>query len=156
MSISFVNVKSGEKKTVSTEPQIAAYFNSSNLHVNATVGQDLGWRLAPETVQRMRIIRKNPGKMQEIAATFQLPLDSIGDTDVLNWISREDSQKAEVEQDNDDYERQYQDDIRALEESKKPAPKAAEKTETSNKPDSNKQTDSAKIESSNNDSNKEK
>ena len=114
MAISFFNVKTGEKRTVDTEPMIAAFFNSSDQHVNATLGQDFGWRLAPETVKRMRDIMAENNKMNQIATTFQLPLDGVSKTDVVRWISLEDARK-EQEAEQTDYTREYEEQIRALE-----------------------------------------
>lgn len=116
MPITFFNVKTGEKRTVDTEPLIAAFFNSSDQHVNVQQGQDFGWRIAPETVKRIREIKANDTLMAKIAQTFQLVPDAISDTDVLRWISVEDAQakSAQGQEQESDYTQEYEDQIRAL------------------------------------------
>lgn len=114
--IKFINIRSGEVRTADTEPMIAAYYNSSDQSPNSYEGQDFGWRLAPETLKEMKRIRSDAGTMNQIAAQFQLPLDAISNTDILRWISQEDANKegATVEQHETNLERQYQDEVRAL------------------------------------------
>ena len=115
--IKFYNVRTGEERTVDTEPLIAAFFNSSNLGPNSNKGQDFGWRLAPETIARIREIRRDPVLMPQIAAQFQLALDEVGDTDIVRWISIEAAraEAAKLEGDESDYTQQYEDEIRAIE-----------------------------------------
>ena len=129
MAITFFNINSGETKTVETEPAISAYYNSSNQHVNALVGQDFGWRLGLDTIARMNEIKGNGQLMDRIAQAFQLPLGEVADTDVVRWISLEDArQKAQekvTEQNN--FAEDYANDLKAL------------------NTNSAKQTDSAKI-----------
>lgn len=116
MAVKFFNIKSGESRTAVTEPMIAAYFNSSDRHVNALVGQDMGWRLAPETLKRMQEVRNDSTKLMQIATSFQLPLDAIGDTDILYWISLEDDREEAVsrQQKEASYAEQYEAEVRAL------------------------------------------
>ncbi len=117
MAIEFFNVKSGERKKVVTEPMISAYYNSSNQHVNATRGQDFGWRLAPATIKRIQDIKRDFNLMNQVASTFRIPLDSISDTDVLRWISREDAKQEAATTQEADYTQQYEEELRALENS---------------------------------------
>ena len=49
--ISFFSIRTGETHYGKLEPTIAAYLNSSDLGINASRGQDYGWRLSPEWVQ---------------------------------------------------------------------------------------------------------
>lgn len=114
--IEFTNVYTGEKRTVDTEPMIAALFNSGDRHVNATLGQDFGWRLAPETVRRIREIKSDPDLMARIAAAFQMPQDAMGDTDIIRWISLEDARKQVVstEDRREELERRYRAELDAI------------------------------------------
>lgn len=127
MAIKFYNIKYGETRTVDTAPMLAAFFNSTNLHVNAMVGQDLGWRIAPETIKQMREIQDDEDKMAKIEKMFQLPEGEIQDIHILNYISIQDAKKAarKMETVENNYEQEYQDQLRALDE---PTPKAETKT----------------------------
>lgn len=126
--ITFFNIKSGEVKEVDTEPTLAAFYNSTDQHVNAHVGQDMGWRLAPETIKRIREIKTDQRLMDRIATTFQLPDDGVSDTDVLRWISLEDARKeAEKTQVSEsDHKATYEAQLRALDEPKNDGTKPVE------------------------------
>jgi hypothetical protein len=128
IGIEFFNVNSGEKRIADTEALITAFYNSSNLHVNAMVGQDLGWRLAASTVKRMRDLREDETTMQRIVTRFRLTEESdVTDPHLLTYMFHEDLKRAakaeEVQQ--SQYQRQYEDELRALDEeilSDTPAP----------------------------------
>jgi hypothetical protein len=62
--IGFFSVKSGETHYAKLEPTIAAYINSSDMGINASRGQDFGWRLDPEWVKRVRAFRRDNMQMQ--------------------------------------------------------------------------------------------
>lgn len=66
--IGFFNIKSGEVHYARLEAQIQAYINSSDLGINASRGQDFGWRLAPEWVKKVREFRRNETKMEVLSA----------------------------------------------------------------------------------------
>lgn len=116
MAIKFFNIKSGEERTVDTEPMIAAFFNSTDQHINALVGQDFGWRLAPETIKRIRQIKSNQETLDRIAQAFSLLQGEVSDTDILRWISLEDARaeakKTETVQ--GDFSKEYDEQLRAL------------------------------------------
>lgn len=116
MAIKFFNIRSGETRICDTEPMIAAYYNSSNEGPNAQGGQDFGWRLAPETVARMREIQSDQSALDRIKLNFQLA-DEPKNTDILRWISLQDSREEQgaTQEQAVDFERQYQDEIRAIE-----------------------------------------
>lgn len=117
MSLTFVNIKSGEKRVCHTEPMIAAHLNTSDRNPNAMQGQDMGWRLAPETVVELERISNDPAILQTIAATFGILLESVSESDILVYISmqnREELTGAKV--DTRELQRQYEDDIRRLRE----------------------------------------
>lgn len=57
--IGFFNIKTGETHYARLEPQIQAYINSSDMGINASRGQDFGWRLDPEWVAKVKDFRRN-------------------------------------------------------------------------------------------------
>lgn len=116
MALTFFNVKTKERRTAKTEPQIAALLNSSDRNPNAMQGQDFGWRLAPETVVELRRIASNPAEMQTVAVTFGIPLENVKESDILTYIARqnrEDQTGATLKE--EDFTREYENDIRRLE-----------------------------------------
>lgn len=118
--IKFFNVRSGETVEATTEPMIAAYFNSSDQNPNGLV-QDFGWRLAPETLKRVRAIQEDEDLVEKIADRYQIPIENVTITDFLRHISNEDDKKArqEASTDGNDYEREYEKQVRDLD--KKPS-----------------------------------
>jgi hypothetical protein len=115
MSLTFVNIKSGEKRVCHTEPMIAAHLNTSDRNPNAMQGQDMGWRLAPETVIELERISQDPATLQTIAATFGILLESVSESDILTYISmqnREETTGAKV--DTNALKHQYEADIARL------------------------------------------
>lgn len=73
--IEFFNIKSGDTHYCRLEATIQAYINSSDMGINASRGQDFGWRLAPSWVQKVRDFRKNENKMANLAAKLRLDED---------------------------------------------------------------------------------
>lgn len=66
--IAFFNVKSGETHYAKLEPTIQAYINMSDLGINASRGQDFGWKLGADWVKRIRAFRRDPMQMQILSA----------------------------------------------------------------------------------------
>jgi hypothetical protein len=64
--ISFFNIKTGETHYARLDPQIQAFINSSDLGVNASRGQDFGWRLSPEWVKKVKTFRRDEAKMERL------------------------------------------------------------------------------------------
>jgi len=115
MAIMFHNVKSGERRLCKTEPMIAAHLNLSDRNPNAHQGQDMGWRISPQTKVRLENIISDPSAMQRVAVDFGIPTDDIRDTDVLNWISRQQDRTGVQETfSKKDFEREYENDMRRL------------------------------------------
>ncbi len=61
--IGFFNIKSGETHYAKLEAQIQAFINSSDMGINASRGQDFGWRLEPNWVKAVKAFRRNEEKM---------------------------------------------------------------------------------------------
>lgn len=87
MAIKFFNIHSGETRVADTPELIAGFMNSSDLGVNARVGQDFGWRVSPEEVAKMRILRNDQVTLERISQRYKINLEDIQDHDLLNWIS---------------------------------------------------------------------
>lgn len=73
--IEFFNIKSGDTHYCRLEATIQAYINSSDMGINASRGQDFGWRLAPSWVQKVRDFRKDENKMANLGAKLRLEED---------------------------------------------------------------------------------
>jgi len=61
--ISFFSIRTGETHYCKLEPTIAAYINSSDMGINASRGQDYGWRLSEKWVKKVRAFKRNPVQM---------------------------------------------------------------------------------------------
>lgn len=70
--IAFFSIKTGETMYARLEPTIAAFINSSDMGVNASRGQDYGWRLDPEWVKKIRAFRADEDAMDRLSAKLRL------------------------------------------------------------------------------------
>jgi len=52
--IGFFNTKTGKTHYAKMDAQIQAYLNSSDMGINASRGQDFGWRLEPEWIKKVK------------------------------------------------------------------------------------------------------
>lgn len=75
--IGFFSVQTGETRYAQLDAQIQAYINSSDLGINASRGQDFGWRLSPEWVKKVRAFRADENKMTTLAARLRLDDDQL-------------------------------------------------------------------------------
>lgn len=73
--IEFFNIKSGDTHYCRLEATIQAYINSSDMGINASRGQDFGWRLAPSWVKKVRDFRQDENKMANLSAKLRLDED---------------------------------------------------------------------------------
>lgn len=64
--IEFFNIKTGETHYAVLGPQIQAFINSSDMGINASHGQDFGWRLGKEWVKKVRVFRSKEDKMERL------------------------------------------------------------------------------------------
>jgi len=115
VAIKFKNTRSGEIVVADSEPKIAAFLNSSNIGPNAMGGQDFGWKLAPEVLVELKRLRRDPATIQQIANNMSKTFNEINDIDLLKYISdRTDIDRAPVAMD-DDFEDEYEAEVRHLE-----------------------------------------
>lgn len=73
--IEFFNIRTGDTHYCRLEPTIQAYINSSDMGINASRGQDFGWRLAPSWVKKVREFRQDDTKMANLGAKLRLEED---------------------------------------------------------------------------------
>ena len=145
--ITFENIKTGKKVTftaeqdpVARQAHMAAYLNSSNLSPNALKGQDFGWRLAPDVIAEMELIRTDARTMTQLASDIGAGIDDIRDYHILDFIARNRFAAEAIrmnETNKTNYEEEYNARLKEIREGNKPV---------SSNSDSTTQTDSAKIE----------
>lgn len=70
--ISFYSVKGDETRFAKSSAQIQAYINSSNMGINASRGQDKGWRLSADWVKRVRAFQADEDRMDRLSAKLRL------------------------------------------------------------------------------------
>lgn len=109
--IGFFNIKSGETKYAKMEAQIQAFINSSDMGINASRGQDFGWRLEPEWVKKIKAFRRNETKMEALVA--RNGGQKVTTTQILYAIYGEQLRAAaeRAEEDSAPFEEQYLADI---------------------------------------------
>lgn len=105
--ISFFSIRTGEVHYCKLEPTIAAYINSSDIGINASRGQDYGWRLAPEWVKKVRDFRRDQTQMSILTAKNGGQKPTL--TQILYHIYGEQLQRFfEAQEDNENpFEEQY-------------------------------------------------
>ncbi len=123
--IGFYNIKSGETLYAKSEAQIQAFINSSDMGINASRGQDYGWRIDPEWVKKIREFRADEGRMALLSTKNNG--ENPTNTQVLYAIYGEQVRRYEskLEDDSSPYEEQY---LQAIS-SKKTEEPVASKTE---------------------------
>lgn len=109
--ISFFNVKSGETHYGKLEPTIQAYINSSDMGINASRGQDYGWKLGADWVKRVKAFRRDPMQMQILSARSNGQKPTT--TQILYYLYGQDlaAYQEEQEENENPFEDQYQQDI---------------------------------------------
>lgn len=112
--IGFFNIKSGDTHYARLEPTIQAYINSSDMGINASRGQDFGWRLEAAWVKRVRDFRRDETKMDTLSAKLRLE-DGVSPstTQILYYIYGRQvrSYLARLQEEDAPFEEQYQQDI---------------------------------------------
>ena len=66
--IGFYSVEGDETHYAKSEAQIQGYLNSSDLGINASRGQDKGWRIEPKWMKMVKAFRQDEAKMSLIAS----------------------------------------------------------------------------------------
>lgn len=112
--IAFFSIKTGETMYAKLEPTIAAFINSSDMGINASRGQDYGWRLDPEWVKKIRAFRADEDAMDRLAAKLRLEDgQSPSTTQILYYIYGRQVRAylQSLQEYENPYENQYQDAI---------------------------------------------
>ena len=112
--IAFFSVKTGETFHCKLEPTIQAMINSSDMGINASRGQDFGWRLAPEWVKKVRDFRNDETKVDSLAARLRLD-DGVSPstTQILYYIYGREVRAylQRLQEEDAPFEEQYQSEI---------------------------------------------
>lgn len=105
--IGFFSIKGGETHYAKLEPTIAAYINSSDMGINASRGQDFGWRLDPDWVKRVRAFRKD--NLQMSLLTQRNSGQKPTTVQILYYLYGEDlrAYQEELEDHDNPYEEEY-------------------------------------------------
>jgi hypothetical protein len=98
MPITFFNEKSGETVSLSTEPQVTAFVNSSDMSINASQGQDMGWRLDVDDKLRIEDMRTNPTVVQNLAQKRGISPEDLKTAHFINEILIQDSLTEKMKQ----------------------------------------------------------
>ena len=124
--IGFFNVKSNETHYAKLEAQIQAYINSSDMGINASRGQDYGWRLSPEWVKKVKAFRRDDSRMAIL--TSKADGRKITIVQILYYIYGEQvrANAEALDEDSSPYEEQYLQEIS----SKKPLAPVVEETKS--------------------------
>lgn len=109
--IGFFNIKSGDTHHAKIEPTIAAYINSSDMGINASRGQDYGWRLEPDWVKRVKAFRRDTMQMQILSARSNGQKPTT--VQILYYLYGEElrAYNEDLEEHENPFEEQYQKDI---------------------------------------------
>lgn len=112
--IAFFSIKTGETFYAKLEPTIAALINSSDMGINASRGQDFGWRLAPTWVKKVRDFKADEDKMDTLANKLRLE-DGVAPStiQILNYIYGRQVRAylQSLQEHENPFEEQYQQDI---------------------------------------------
>lgn len=151
MAIQFMNIRTGERRELKDPHQIAAYLNSSDLHVNSNLGQDFGWRLAPSLVHRIDKMRNDPRRLEEISRRTGVGMEDLTTVHLVHQISYEDgiterASKQSTGGGEPKFKAQYEAELEEMrkKEAAKNAPKESKKKKTTKKSDDDKKDDDKK------------
>lgn len=116
MSVTFRNVNTNEVRVITNPHHIGAFLNSSDLGTNSNKGQDFGWRLDFDMVDKLDDLAGNPTALDELSRRIGVPVDELTQIHLLNHLSHlEDTEKASVERRaarEPKYKQEYEDTIR--------------------------------------------
>lgn len=134
--IKFFNIRTGETRLADTEPKIAALLSSSDLGPNISQGQDFGWRLAPEIIDQLKVIKNDPATITRIAVDAKVMTDDVTDAIILEFISKQYNEVDAPVADQKDYEDEYNNRIREIEKARRAQDDAADRRFAQHNPDS--------------------
>lgn len=112
--IAFYSIKTGETFYAKLEPTIAALINSSDMGINASRGQDFGWRLAADWVKKVKAFSEDETKVDNLATKLRL---EDGDTpttqQILYYIYGREVRRylQRLKDDDTPFAQQYQEDL---------------------------------------------
>lgn len=142
MAIEFRNIKTNERRTLEDPNQIGAFINSSDLHINSNLGQDFGWRLAPEVVRRVERMRQDSDLLEKLSSRMGIGVEDITTIHLVNQISHEEGLKKATEQYEESSTGKYQDEYeRELAELRKKDEEAARAKAQKKRDEAKKQDD---------------
>ena len=126
--IGFFNIKSGVTDYAKMEAQIQAYINSSDMGINASRGQDFGWRLSAEWVKKVKEFSRDETKMAIL--TNKADGRKVTMVQILYYIYGQELRNYSdaLAEDENPFEEQYLQDIS----NKKGMAKVTENPETTN------------------------
>lgn len=96
MPITFFNEKTGQVVKLSREPQIAAFINSSDMSINASQGQNKGWKLDVDDKLRIEEMRQDPAIVQRIAQSLSLNPEDLRTQHFITEIINQDNIAAKM------------------------------------------------------------
>lgn len=111
--IRFYNIRNGESRNCNTEPQIAAFWGSSDRSPNAMQGQDYGWRLAPEVIDQVNRLKNHKGGLKDVADSRGIAVNDVVETDILEFLA---AGSDDLDQSPEAFKKAYEAEVRALEE----------------------------------------
>lgn len=110
--VAFFSVKSRETRYAKMEAQIQGYLNSSDMGINASRGQDYGWRLHPDWVKKVRAFRRDETKMSALQARNGGQKVTVPQVLYAIYGEQLRAYAEQVEEDGDPYEQEYLEAIR--------------------------------------------
>ena len=93
MPIIFERIDDGQTVAISQElegkhyrSKLAALINSSNMSVNASAGQDFGWRLDPEQQVIIEQWEEDPTMVDKVSQYTKVQLEYLGHPEFLDYL----------------------------------------------------------------------
>ncbi len=122
MAIEFVNIKTGARVQLTRPAQITAFINSSDLGVNSNKGQDFGWRLSEDLVNKIEDMRDDGYVLQQISERLHISIDDLTTTHFVQEILHQEEVNArrqvKTAERNSAFKQEYEDNIKKMREKK--------------------------------------
>lgn len=129
--VEFFSIKTGDNHFLKLEAQIQAYINSSDMGINASRGQDFGWRLAPSWVKKVKQFKKNEEKMERLTSRNGGKLPTTPQILMAIYGEQVRAYEQQVEDEDNPYEENYQKAISNNKDTVEKTQPAPEETEPS-------------------------